>query len=180
MALHTVHLALLHRVMLREVEFSVDFQMAIETGLRVFAGIEDELASSTASRDVFAARAVTGFAARVSTQLSRIHMEPRVRAGGKGARIIGVAIDTGLVARKGGAFNLRRRDNRALGGGAGNETPRHGYGAHQHQSPRDPAMTSTARHRTRHQFPQAEHRDVLSQAHLSGNYGFARKKLNYH
>ena len=56
-ALHTVHLPFANGMMLREVEVSVDFEMAREARLRIPARIENEFSSSTGC-DVFAAGTV--------------------------------------------------------------------------------------------------------------------------
>jgi hypothetical protein len=61
-ALDAVHPAFEDGMMLRQIEFGVGFQMTVETSGWVFAGIDDEFSPSTTGFDVFAARAVTGFA----------------------------------------------------------------------------------------------------------------------
>lgn len=61
-ALHAIHHAFNDRMMLGEVKFGVDVEMALKTGGRIFAWIHDETTSSAADADVFAGRAVTGFA----------------------------------------------------------------------------------------------------------------------
>jgi hypothetical protein len=121
MALHAVHFAFAHGMMLREVELSVNLQVAVEASLRVLARVEDEPASPTTRRDMFAARAVTRLTARAAGQLGRLDMQPRVRTGGEDPRMVGVAIDAGFVAGESGTFDLGRWNNDALDGGAGNE-----------------------------------------------------------
>ncbi len=67
-ALHAVHLLLQHRVVLGKLEFRLLLAMALETSRRVFAGIDDELASPAAARDVQARRSVARFAARLPSR----------------------------------------------------------------------------------------------------------------
>lgn len=47
-ALHTIHPIFEHRMVVRQFELCMDIDMAIETGLRVAAGIDDELAAAPA------------------------------------------------------------------------------------------------------------------------------------
>ena len=107
-ALDAVHLAFADRVVLRQIELSVNFQMTGETCLRIAAGIDDKLGPSTARRDVFAPRTVAGFAARTARHLRRIDVQPRVRAGGENARVVRMAIDTCGVANEMRSFDFRR------------------------------------------------------------------------
>ena len=122
-ALDAIHFSLQHRMMLRKMKFRLHFQMALQTRLRVFAGIDDEFfkAAATAHGDVFAGRAVAGFASELAGHLAVFQMQPRVRAGGKGAGDVRVAVGAGLVADKGCAFDLQRRNRRAIRRGTGNE-----------------------------------------------------------
>ena len=55
-ALNTIHFAFNHGMMLRQVKFRLNFEVALKTRRRVFAGINDEFV--LAAFDVFAARAV--------------------------------------------------------------------------------------------------------------------------
>jgi hypothetical protein len=55
-ALNTIHFALNHGMMLGQIKFSLNFEVALKTRCRVFAGINDEFV--LAAFDVFAARAV--------------------------------------------------------------------------------------------------------------------------
>src|SRR5258708_21062104 len=57
--LHTVHAAFGHRMALRQSELGLDIQMALVTGARILAGIDDELPPAAARLDVFAASAMT-------------------------------------------------------------------------------------------------------------------------
>jgi hypothetical protein len=55
-ALNTIHFALNHGMMLGQIKFGLDFEVALKTRRRVFAGINDEFV--LAAFDVFAGRAV--------------------------------------------------------------------------------------------------------------------------
>ena len=66
-ALHTIHFAFDHRMMLRKMEFSADLQVTLEAGFRVLAGIDDEFCPA-AGFDVFAAGTVARFATRAAGQ----------------------------------------------------------------------------------------------------------------
>ena len=56
-ALNTIHFALNHGMMLGQIKFRLNFEVALKTRRRVFAGIDDE-SCTAAGLDVFAARAV--------------------------------------------------------------------------------------------------------------------------
>lgn len=84
-ALDAVHLAFDDRVMLREIEFSVRFEMALETRGGVRAGIDDELAAPAARRDMQAARPVAGFATLLPGHSGLFEMQARVGTRREGA-----------------------------------------------------------------------------------------------
>ncbi len=107
-ALHTIHFAFDDGMMLREMKFRVDFDVALEAGFRVLARIDDELSPAAAGRDVFAGRAVAGFAALHTCHLRVIYSQSRVRAGRKDVTDGRVAIEADLVANISRALNLRR------------------------------------------------------------------------
>ena len=115
-ALHAVHVAFDDGMMLRQIEFSLSFEVALKTRRRVFVRIDDELAAA-ADFDVFAARAVTGFAAGLAFHAGNFKMHPRVRAAREHAHVFRMAIQAGLVPDIGGAGNFRRRHDGALKGG---------------------------------------------------------------
>ena len=118
-ALHTVHSFFQHRMMLRQAEFRVRLQMALEAGGCVLAGVDDELAPAAAGFDVFAARAVAGFTTALP-RLGRVpEMNARVRAGSKLADVICVTLETRAVADNVRAGNLRRREGGARQRGTG-------------------------------------------------------------
>jgi hypothetical protein len=66
-ALRTVHPALDKRMVLRQVEFGLGFQVALKTCRGILAWIDDEFAASASGFDMFAARTV----ARLATALAR-------------------------------------------------------------------------------------------------------------
>lgn len=119
MALDAVHLAFEDGVMLRKIELRVCLEMAGETGLRIAAGIDNELVGGIG--DVFAARAVAGFATLFADQAGLFQVQARVRAGGKGAGDGCVTVGTDAVADKGGALDGRRGHDGAGKRGAGVE-----------------------------------------------------------
>lgn len=115
-ALHAVHLALTNGMVLRQIELGVDFQVTREARLRVVARIDDELSTTAARGDMFAARPVTRFASRAARHLRRLDMDSGVRTAREDSCVFRVAIHTGFVADKTCAFDLRRRDHRTLDG----------------------------------------------------------------
>jgi hypothetical protein len=106
MALHAIHLALQNRVVLRQREFGVSLQMAAKTVGGIFAGVDDEFASSATDRNVFAARTM----ARLTTGLARhfglFKMQPAVRTRRKRASDVGMALVAAFVADEGGTLNF--------------------------------------------------------------------------
>jgi len=106
-ALHAIHFALQHGVMPGKMEFGPHLEMAFQTGLWVFAGVEDEFLrpAPAALGDMFAAGTVARFAAILAKSLTIIQMQPRVRAGGKRPGDFGVAVRAGLVPHVSGPFN---------------------------------------------------------------------------
>lgn len=64
---------------------------------------------------MFASRPVTGFATILARHFGAFQMQARVRAGGEGARNIGVTIEAGFVSNVSGAFNLERHNHRPVG-----------------------------------------------------------------
>ncbi len=108
MAVHTIHETFNDRMMLRQIEFGLHVQMALETGLGLFPRIDDE-SNSAAGADMFAA----GPVARLATTLPRhgrvLNVQPRVRAEGKFAHDVGMAIRACLVTDVMRAGNHKRR-----------------------------------------------------------------------
>ncbi len=103
------HFAFQHRMVVRQLECGTHFQVALETGLRIFPRIDDRMRRATAL-DVQTARPVAGLAAHVLCVFSFGH-QSRMR------RCFEVAHDlfvTGLAflrADKLCAGNARRREN---------------------------------------------------------------------
>ena len=58
----------------------MDVDVALETRARVFAGIHNETSATAADADVFAGRAVAGFAAAHARELDVILAEAAMRA----------------------------------------------------------------------------------------------------
>lgn len=116
-AIHAIHEAFSHRMMLRQIEFRLDVEMALETGVRFFAGVDNE-GGAAAGADMFAARSVAGFTTALPRHSRALNMQARMRAGGKFADDVGVAIGAGLVADVVCAGNLKRCHNRRRMGGA--------------------------------------------------------------
>lgn len=110
-ALNAIHPAFNEGMMLRLAKFSFGLQMALETSVRIFAGVYDEFAAPPANFNVFAARTMAGFASRLAAELRVIDMDPRMRAGRKNPRDVGVAFAASPVADISCAWNVRRRNN---------------------------------------------------------------------
>ena len=79
-ALHAIHVAFNDRMMLRQVEFRMDIDVALKTRPWVLAGIHDEPAAAAADAHVFAGWAVAGFAAAHARELDVILAEAAMRA----------------------------------------------------------------------------------------------------
>lgn len=120
-ALDTIHAAFDDRMMLRKVEQRVDVKMALETGGRVFTGIDDEFLSATAELHVFAGGTVAGFAAGDVGEFDVVLVKLAVSAGGEEAGDVGVTFDAGGVADVMCTFDMRRCDDGARDGAAGDE-----------------------------------------------------------
>lgn len=120
-ALDAIHPTFKHGVMLRQIEFSVGFQMAVEAGGRIFAGVQNKFAATTAGFDVFAAGAMTGFATTRSGFRVRGKVQAGVSARGKGADVVGVTGEAGLITGEMSAGNFGGNDDLSRGGDAGVE-----------------------------------------------------------
>jgi len=131
-AVHAIHVALDDRVMLRQRKLRVRVEMALKTGRRIFAGIDDEF-GRTARANMFAAGTVAGFATALPGHGGVDRMQPRMRAHRKFPDNIRVAIRAGFIAREMRAGNFQRRDHR-LGGRARNQKAGHtGSQSEKHQ-----------------------------------------------
>lgn len=118
MALHAIHPAFNDRMVLRQTEFSVRFEVAIETSSRVSAGIDDELAAPAARGNVFAAGAMTRFASALTGHGRARDVYPRVRTCPKGADVIGMTLEARRVSDIICTRDFRRGKNRARNRGA--------------------------------------------------------------
>ncbi len=118
MALHATHVAFDDRMMLRQIKFRVDVKMALKTGRRVVARVDDEFSAAT-GLDVFAARTVARLAAGLAGHCSIAGVNSRVRTGGKFTDDVLMAIRAGLVADVMCAGNLQRHDHGVGRGGTG-------------------------------------------------------------
>lgn len=113
-------MALNHRMMLREVKFGLDIQMALETGFGISTGIDDE-PRGAARPDVLAAGAMAGFTTALSDHRRILKMQARMRTGRKFTDDLSMTIGTGAVPNKMGAGNFQWNRHRCGGGGAGNQ-----------------------------------------------------------
>ena len=120
-ALNAIHPAFDDLVMLRELEFAVNVEVALETSGRVFAGIDDELSPAPAHFDVPAPRAMTRFTTALPRHRGIFHVKPRVRAPGKNPHVFSVAVGARLVAHVMRARNFQRNGHFPRRGGAGIE-----------------------------------------------------------
>jgi hypothetical protein len=111
--LHAIHSAFNDRMVLRQIEFRVDLEMALKTRRWIFAGINNELASPAAALDMFAARSVTRLAPARANHLGAFDMHPPMRAGRENPRVVRVTFSADFVADVFRAFNLGGRHNRA-------------------------------------------------------------------
>jgi hypothetical protein len=117
-ALDAIHLAFEDRMMLRQMKLGTYFLMALKARFGVFAGIDDELlwTAATDHGDVFAARAVAGFAAALAWHVGSFQAQAGMWASGEDSGNIRMAIKAGFVADVGGSFNLQGDDHRAVSG----------------------------------------------------------------
>ena len=129
-ALPTIHAAFNHRVMLRHVEFRLDFGVALETRGGIPAGVHNEFAATAAGLDMQAAGAVTGFAPALARRGRAVKVDAGVRTRGEGTHLVCVAILTCPVADVMCARDFRRnQDGWRKGGTRIQEQHRAGCGA---------------------------------------------------
>ena len=119
MAVIAAHFPFRHRMMVRQTEAGLHFQVALETGLGRFAGIDNRVARA-ARFIVDAARPVARLAPDIRGIGSR-GPQPGVDCGGEIPRDVLVALGAAFRTHKCGAGNLRWNDDRSVGRrGAGN------------------------------------------------------------
>jgi len=112
--LHAIHSAFEHRMVLRQIEFGVRLQMALEACFWRFTGVDDELASPPAALNMFAAWSVTRFTPAQANRFRAFDMHPRVRAGWENPRVVRVTFSADFVADIFGAFDLGGRHDGAI------------------------------------------------------------------
>ena len=120
-ALGAIHFAFQHRMMLRQIEFRMRLEMAVQARTRVLARVYNELPSTAANSDMLAAWPVARFASRHAGDIRAFKMQPCMRAGRKNAGDVCVAVVASLVSNKGGALDRRRRDDGSFQAGARDE-----------------------------------------------------------
>ena len=122
-ALRAIHVAFEDRMMLGKMEFGARPQVALETGLGILAGVDDEpfRPAGPAQRHVLARRAMAGFAAALAGHPAVPGPQSRMRTRGKRPDDVRVTVKAGLVPHERGAFDLRPQDDRSFDGGTGNE-----------------------------------------------------------
>ncbi len=108
-ALGTTELVLRERMVLRKPKLSLGSAMALVTGRRVLAGIDDELAPSTAAGCMQAARSMTGFAPGLACGMTVFQAQPGVGACRKNPRNIRMALRAGPIPDKSRTRNNWRR-----------------------------------------------------------------------
>jgi hypothetical protein len=113
MALHAIHPAFEDRMMVQRLKFAPRFQMALETGGRIFAGVDDEFGAAT-RLDVLAARSMTRFAACIAVLPQSGQMNTGMRTGREALDNGRVTIQASFVADFMGTRNNRRRINRPI------------------------------------------------------------------
>ena len=110
MAVYATHVAFDNRVMLRQIEFRLHVEMTLKTGLRIFAGVDDQ-ACRAAGANMLAARTVAGFTTALACHGRVCDVQARVWAHGKFPDNFHMAISAGLVADIMRAGNFQRRYN---------------------------------------------------------------------
>lgn len=120
-ALHAIHSAFDHWMMLWQVEKRVHIEMALKTGSRVFAWIDDETSLATAHRYMFAGRSMTRFATGDVSEPKVVLVQFAVGAGRESTGDVGVAFDAGSIADIMRALDLGRGYYRASHAAARNK-----------------------------------------------------------
>ena len=123
MAVTAGHLAGEHGVTVGQHELCLFIEVALEAGLRGFLGIDDG-ARAAAGFDVFAARAVAGFATHIDGVIT-LGLELRMISRAEVADEFLMAGGTFLGADESGARDAGRSHHRAARGAAGYQNQRH-------------------------------------------------------
>ena len=119
MALDTIHPSFDDGMMIRQIQLSVDLEVTLKANRRVSPRVDDESAAPAAGGDMLAPGAMAGFAAGFAGPLQIVFVKAGMRAGGKSARDVGVAIRANLVSYKGSALDLGRFDQDPVNGRTG-------------------------------------------------------------
>ena len=109
------------RMVVRQLELRLNFEVALITTRRVFSGIHDELSPTASHGDVLAARPVARFAAGHAGPFQLVLVKSAMRAGVENSRDVGVAIRAGFVSDEYRSFDIRRRHKSAVHRGTGTE-----------------------------------------------------------
>lgn len=112
MALHAIHFPFTNRMVLREIELGMNFEMTGEARLRFSLRVHDEFSAPAACRDMLAAGPMARFAAGAADwHHGGLYVNARVRTGRECPGIVSMAIDAAFVADKCRSFDLRRRNH---------------------------------------------------------------------
>lgn len=100
-AVHTVQVALDHRVMMWQAKLRVSGLVTLKTRRRVFPRIRDEYTSPTSCLHMFTAWSVTRFTPNFTLHCRLVRVQSTMRTAVKRAADIGVTLVTRIVANKG-------------------------------------------------------------------------------
>ena len=109
------------RMVVRQLELRLNFEVALITTRRVFSGIHDELSPTASHGDVLAARPVARFAAGHAGPFQLVLVKSAMRAGVENSCDVRVAIRARFVSDKHRSLDIRRRDHGAVHRGTGTE-----------------------------------------------------------
>lgn len=87
-------------MMLRQLKLSMGVHVALEAGLRILAGINDETVSPPARFYVQASRSMTAFTTQATWNIVPGQMQSRMRARSKGLRIVSMAFGADSISHK--------------------------------------------------------------------------------
>lgn len=137
-AVRAAHLAFRHRVMIWQVELSASFQVALKTGFRIFAGIDDRICRA-AGLHVEAARSVTAFASGSVCRILALRHQARMIGSPEVADDFRVAVGAGIVTHKARARNGGGRHDRLRGAARNHHRGQHDAARENPQKPNPPA-----------------------------------------
>jgi hypothetical protein len=119
--LGAIHFAFPDRVMLRQINFGMSLQMALQAGGRVVTRINDQPTAPPACRHMPAARTMACLAAGRPREAGPFKVHSSMGTGREYAGNVGVTLRTNFVANEGSSRNGRWRDDSALHGRTGNQ-----------------------------------------------------------